>query len=224
MARDLILLHTRLVGISVAEFRGTYLLQGHAILDEQSYPRVQISYVLLKHEVLLRLRRNPRFQLPERFLCYATPSAPPHVRGVACTQYTSCQVILNLQILLFRGHGEVEGRHGVALGCPHGSGAIVGGHGVLARHGCEGGSGRGRGSRGSLKLRGRHGGGLVRSEPDTGVLRTRSGIDRYTDEVSRVAQGIEWRQRNLDDAQRCRRNSSRFSHTLLELCCKSRFC
>ena len=33
----------------------TYFFQCHAVLDQQRYPRIQISYVLLQHEILLRL-------------------------------------------------------------------------------------------------------------------------------------------------------------------------
>ena len=36
----------------------THLLQRHAILDEECYPRVEISHILFQNEILLGLGRN----------------------------------------------------------------------------------------------------------------------------------------------------------------------
>ena len=41
----------------------TYLFQCHAILDQQRYPRVEISYVFFENEILLRLARDLRLEV-----------------------------------------------------------------------------------------------------------------------------------------------------------------
>jgi hypothetical protein len=54
---DFVLLHT----VSPVAYNSEYdahLFQCHAVLNKQGYPRVEVSYVLLEDEVLLRLRRD----------------------------------------------------------------------------------------------------------------------------------------------------------------------
>ena len=53
MARNLVLLHHQSFTVLLRGPFRAYLFQGHAILNKQGYPRVQISHVLLQHEVLL---------------------------------------------------------------------------------------------------------------------------------------------------------------------------
>ena len=59
-----------LQSVPVANIREliAHLFQCHAILDKQGYPRVEISHILLKHEVLLRLRRDLRLEFAEDLL------------------------------------------------------------------------------------------------------------------------------------------------------------
>lgn len=45
-----------------------YLFQSHAILNQQSYPRVEVSDIFLEYEVLLRLGRDLGLQLSEYLL------------------------------------------------------------------------------------------------------------------------------------------------------------
>jgi len=70
---------------------------------------------------------------------------------------TSSQVIFNLKLLVFGGHGQVQGRDGVALRLAHRARAIVRRHCVLARDGDERRRGRRRGARGGMQHRDRHG-------------------------------------------------------------------
>jgi len=55
-------------GAMSAEIALTYLLQRHAILDEEGDARVEIAHVLLEHEVLLRLRRDLGLEFAEDLL------------------------------------------------------------------------------------------------------------------------------------------------------------
>ena len=57
-----------------AEQSVAYLFQRHAVLNKQRYPRVEVSYVLLQHEVLLRLTRYLDLILMLRLLCYVAVS------------------------------------------------------------------------------------------------------------------------------------------------------
>ena len=48
----------------------TYLFKRHSILDQQRYPRIQISDIFLQGEILLRLRRNLRLKIAKNLLSY----------------------------------------------------------------------------------------------------------------------------------------------------------
>jgi len=96
---------------------------------------------------------------------------------------TSGQVIFNLELLVFGGHGQVQGCDGVALRLAHRARAIVRRHCVLARDGDKRRRGRRRGARGGMQHRDGHGwSGVSRRERRAGggdfvslCARSRSG-------------------------------------------------
>jgi hypothetical protein len=45
-----------------------YLFQGHAVLDEEGDPGVEIAHILLEDKVLLGLRRDLGLQVPQHLL------------------------------------------------------------------------------------------------------------------------------------------------------------
>jgi hypothetical protein len=57
----------------------TYLFKRHPVLNEQSYPRVQISDIFFKNEILLRLRGDLRFEFPQIFLSCSEPIRNPNL-------------------------------------------------------------------------------------------------------------------------------------------------
>lgn len=136
-----------------------YLFQGHAVLDKQCYPRVEVTDVLFEDEVLLGLRGDLGFEFAQYFLGWRGGSVCGEWHGVAGRARTSGKVVFDLQVLVFGRHGQVEGRHRVALRLAHGARAIVRRHCVLAGDGDEGGRGGGRGARGSVEHGDGHGGG-----------------------------------------------------------------
>lgn len=81
----------------------THLFQSHTVLDEQSYPRVEIPDVLLEHEILLRLAGYFRFVVALGLLGWFGLSNNCKSKG-ELGKPTSCQIILDLQILLLGGH------------------------------------------------------------------------------------------------------------------------
>ena len=55
MTGDFILLRNVLASIVVEALGLPHLFKGHAILDQEGNPRIEISYIFFQHEVLLRL-------------------------------------------------------------------------------------------------------------------------------------------------------------------------
>lgn len=71
MCRDLVLLDDKSVKrSSLCMHHKADLFQTQSVLNQQGYPSVQISYVLFQDEVPLRLRRDLRLEIAQRFLGY----------------------------------------------------------------------------------------------------------------------------------------------------------
>jgi len=70
MAGDFILLY---IGVSIHAHESklrvlAYLFQRHPVLNQQSYPRIEISHIFLEDEVLLGLGGDFRFQIAQMSL------------------------------------------------------------------------------------------------------------------------------------------------------------
>lgn len=100
-----------------------YLFQRHTVLNEQRNSRIEVAYVFLEYEVLLRLRRDLGLQLSQYLLGWSLSI------GVHISMQRACtfgQIVFNLEFLVFGRHGQIQGRDRVPLRLAHRSRAVVG--------------------------------------------------------------------------------------------------